>query len=139
MTDKMNTRHVNASIFRGFCPSCRSRSLEHPKDLNYNGLICRNENCNWRNVYYVGPKSKMRGSSGSSSKSAILLDLTIKKRYKTGICHYCDHFKYPNGKIIDPSTDRGAKQMQDGTWKCGVCQLNDIKKVTMLLNRRQDI
>jgi hypothetical protein len=53
----------------------------------------------------------------------ILIDMTSRprKRYKTGVCKTCDHSKYPQGKLIDPTTDKHARQMEDGRWKCGVC------------------
>jgi uncharacterized protein YbaR (Trm112 family) len=140
MTDK--SKHANSSIIQGICPVCKNRSLTYPKNPEYGGLVCRHSGCNWKDVYYIGksiPKSKMRGSSSSNSKSSsdILIDLTTKRRYKTGICHYCDHSKYPNGKIIDPTTDRNAIQMKNGSWKCGVCVLDNMKKLTSLLNRQK--
>jgi hypothetical protein len=78
---------------------------------------------------------------GRDNHMAIFVDRTSgkTKRYKTGICHYCDHNKYPNGKIIDPSTDRNAIQMKDGSWKCGVCNLDTLKKVTSLFNRQKGV
>jgi hypothetical protein len=54
----------------------------------------------------------------------IMIDLTPGnrgKRYKTGVCHFCSHDRYPSGKLIDPTTDHNARQMEDGRWKCGVC------------------
>jgi hypothetical protein len=53
----------------------------------------------------------------------IMIDLTSHphKRYNVNICHYCNHDKYPNGKVIDPTADHNAKQMKDGSFKCGVC------------------
>jgi hypothetical protein len=55
-----------------------------------------------------------------------------KKRYKTGVCHYCNDDKYPNGRLIDPATDRNARQMEDGTWKCGVCLAEGNAKLLSL-------
>jgi hypothetical protein len=53
----------------------------------------------------------------------IFLDCTTKpfRRYVTNRCHYCDHDKYPQGKVIDPTTDKQARQMKDGSFMCGYC------------------
>jgi hypothetical protein len=147
--DKMNRKHVNSSIMQGYCPSCGNRSLTYPKNPEYGGLACRHEGCNWKNVYYIGKptnKSKMAGSSDSSkskSDSGILIDMTNKnKRYRTGICYTCkDH---PNGKVIDPTTDKYARQMETGEWICGVCAGENTKKVLSLFGgqkqrRRENI
>jgi hypothetical protein len=48
----------------------------------------------------------------------LLIDMTKKRRYKVNRCHYCDHDKYPDGKIIDPS-DKYARRTDKGDYKCG--------------------
>jgi hypothetical protein len=70
----------------------------------------------------------------------ILIDMTNRnKRHVTGtsLCHYCRHDLFPHGKIIDHSTDKNAIRMKDGSWKCSVCLLEDMKKATALLNRQK--
>jgi hypothetical protein len=60
-----------------------------------------------------------------------LIDITEKgkpRRYQINRCHYCNHDKYPHGKPIDPTTDQYAKKMEDGSWKCGICVGEDVKK-----------
>jgi hypothetical protein len=44
-------------------------------------------------------------------------------------CQYCDHNKYPEGKIIDPTTDMYAKQTARGDWMRGVCVNEEVKKL----------
>ena len=68
--------------------------------------------------------------------TGILIDLTTpeRKRYVVNFCHYCDHDKYPNGKLIDPTTDHNAIKTAKGDWKCGVCVSEDNKKLLKLLN-----
>jgi hypothetical protein len=59
----------------------------------------------------------------------VMIDITEKgkpKRYTVNRCHYCDHDKYPEGKVIDPTTDKNAKQMKDGSWKCSYCITSDM-------------
>jgi hypothetical protein len=54
----------------------------------------------------------------------ILIDLTDRvkpKRYEVHRCHYCDHDKFPEGKPIDPTTDKQARQTDKGDWICGYC------------------
>jgi hypothetical protein len=58
---------------------------------------------------------------------------------------YLDHIVYydcilgsksvPNGKYIDPTTDHSAKQMENGSWKCGVCVASEenTKKLSGLM------
>jgi hypothetical protein len=60
----------------------------------------------------------------------ILIDLTSRprRRYNINLCHYCDHDKFPHGKPIDPTSDKEARQMKDGSWKCGICIGEDVKK-----------
>jgi hypothetical protein len=72
---------------------------------------------------------------------AIFVDRTSgkTKRYKTGICHYCDHSKYPNGKIIDPSTDKNARRTNKGDFMCGVCALEINQRIVESMNRRKGI
>jgi hypothetical protein len=70
----------------------------------------------------------------------ILIDMTNRnRRYKTGLCQYCNSDIFPHGKIVDPSTDRNANQMPNGSWKCGVCVIEDFKKATKLMNRGKGI
>jgi hypothetical protein len=60
------------------------------------------------------------------------------KKYKTGICYTCDHAKFPNGRVIDPSTDKNATyNAKTGKYTCGVCNLDNLKKTTALLNRQK--
>jgi hypothetical protein len=63
-----------------------------------------------------------------------MIDMTSRpyKRHRTGICRTCDHSKYPNGKVIDPTTDKYARQMEDGSWICGVCIGLENKKMLSL-------
>jgi hypothetical protein len=71
----------------------------------------------------------------------IMIDMTNRnKRYRggVGLCHYCRHDLFPHGKIFDASTDKVAKQMPNGSWKCGVCVREDFEKATRLMNRRYD-
>jgi hypothetical protein len=60
----------------------------------------------------------------------IMIDMTSRprKRYQINRCHSCSHDLYPEGKPIDPTTDKHAKQMEDKSWKCGVCVAEDVKK-----------
>jgi hypothetical protein len=54
------------------------------------------------------------------------------KRYNTGVCKFCDHSEYPDGKLIDPTTDHNARQMETGEWKCGVCVTEENAKLLSL-------
>jgi hypothetical protein len=68
------------------------------------------------------------------------IDLTQRKpkRYVTGRCHYCDHNRYPSGKLIDPTTDKMAKQTAEGDWMCGVFvieKFEEIKRLYEMNNR----
>jgi hypothetical protein len=65
----------------------------------------------------------------------IMIDLTSRqrKRYVINRCHYCNHDKYPNGKIIDPTIDKGI-MTDKGDWKCGTCVNEDSKKLLKLLD-----
>jgi hypothetical protein len=69
----------------------------------------------------------------------IMIDLTSRprKRYEIHRCHYCDHDLYPAGKPIDPTTDHNARQMEDGSFKCGVCVAEDVKKSLSLFSGRK--
>jgi hypothetical protein len=60
----------------------------------------------------------------------IFIDLTQgkPKSYVTGRCFYCDH-KHPNGKLIDPTIDKNAIRLKDGSWMCGVCNVEQIKNL----------
>jgi hypothetical protein len=69
------------------------------------------------------------------------IDMTNKgrpKRYKTGRCYYCDHDRYPDGKLIDPSTDKNAIQTPRGDWMCGECNFEEVKKL-LDMNKRGKI
>jgi hypothetical protein len=52
-----------------------------------------------------------------------MIDLTSRprRRYTVHRCHYCDSSRYPSGKIIDPTTDKQARQTDKGDWICGYC------------------
>jgi hypothetical protein len=67
----------------------------------------------------------------------IMIDLTSRprKRYETLRCYYCNSDKYPNGKVIDPTTDKTAHKTSRGDWKCGQCLIEDMYKMNKLLNR----
>jgi hypothetical protein len=68
----------------------------------------------------------------------ILIDLTSSgkgKRYKVNVCHYCNHDKFPNGKPIDPTSDKHAQKTAKGDWKCGACVYEGTKKL-LEMNRR---
>jgi hypothetical protein len=58
----------------------------------------------------------------------IMIDMTSRprRRYTINRCHYCSHERFPNGKPIDPTTDKNARQMSDGSWKCSVCITQDV-------------
>jgi hypothetical protein len=64
----------------------------------------------------------------------IMIDMTSRprKRYVINRCHYCDQHKYPEGKPIDPTTDHNARQMEDKSWKCGVCVAEETTKLLSL-------
>jgi hypothetical protein len=67
------------------------------------------------------------------TRDNIMTDLTSnRKRYKINLCHYCEHDKYPDGKPIDPTTDHHARQMEDKSWKCGVCVAEENAKLLSL-------
>jgi hypothetical protein len=70
----------------------------------------------------------------------IMIDLTShpRKRYNTGVCHFCDHSRYPDGKVIDPTTDKNAHMTSKGDWMCGTCSLERLYKMNKLLNRGED-
>ena len=131
---------MNYWIMRGYCPICRTKSLEQSKNIEYGGLTCTI--CDWKNVYYIGPrpksKSKSAGSSSASDSnkpnSATIIDMTDhNKRYKTGICYLCKgHEK--NGRVIDPTTDRYAQKLDDGSWVCGTCLREQNQKLLSLFS-----
>ena len=64
----------------------------------------------------------------------IMIDLTSRprRRYQINRCHYCDHERFPDGKPIDPTTDKHARQMEDKSWKCGICIGGENKKMLSL-------
>ena len=68
----------------------------------------------------------------------VLIDLTTRRRYNINRCHYCDHDKYPDGKIIDPS-DKYARHTDKGDFMCGVCALEINQKILESMNRRKGI
>jgi hypothetical protein len=39
------------------------------------------------------------------------------KRYVINRCHYRDHDRYPEGKMIDHTTDHGAHKTSRGDWE----------------------
>jgi hypothetical protein len=54
----------------------------------------------------------------------IMIDITEKgkpRRYEVHRCHYCNTDKYPEGKVIDPTTDKQARQTDKGDYICGYC------------------
>jgi hypothetical protein len=68
--------------------------------------------------------------------SDTIIDMTDRnKRYKTGICYSCDHSKYPNGKVIDPTTDKYSRQLEGGEWVCGTCIAQENAKLLSLFSR----
>jgi hypothetical protein len=60
-------------------------------------------------------------------------------RYVIHRCTYCDRDRWPIGKPIDPTTDKQAIQMKDGTFKCGVCIGEDVKKSLTLFGGKKDV
>jgi ribosomal protein L37AE/L43A len=62
----------------------------------------------------------------------IMIDMTSRphKRYRSGIalCHYCRHDLFPHGKMFDVSTDKDAIQIKNGSYKCGVCVREDLRR-----------
>ena len=58
-----------------------------------------------------------------------LIDLTKGPRVE--LCHYCDEWLFPHGKIISRD-DKYAKRQPDGSVKCGVCVQRDAKKMLEL-------
>ena len=67
----------------------------------------------------------------------ILIDMTNRnRRYKTGLCHYCNSDIFPHGKIVDPS-DKYARHTGKGDWKCGTCVNEESKKLLNMMNRRK--
>jgi hypothetical protein len=60
-----------------------------------------------------------------------MIDMTSKpyKRYVVHRCYYCDQDKYPNGKIIDPTTDEDAHKTARGDYMCGVCTIESLYKM----------
>ena len=63
-----------------------------------------------------------------------MIDMTSRphKRYNINRCHYCDHDRYPEGKSIDPTTDKHAKKTEKGDWICGVCVTEQNSKLFSL-------
>jgi hypothetical protein len=61
----------------------------------------------------------------------IMIEMTSRpsKRYLVNRCHYCDHDKYPEGKIIDPTTDHDARKTDKGDWICGTCVIEGLYKM----------
>jgi hypothetical protein len=51
-----------------------------------------------------------------------MIDMTSRppKRYVINRCHYRDHDRYPEGKMIDHTVDHGAHKTSRGDWMCGV-------------------
>ena len=125
--EKMPIKHVGPSLRNGICPSCNKRTLQKPDNPNYGGLICRNDQCLWKNIYYVGPKSKSNKAS-----AGIMIDLTNhNKRHQVNICYSCPGHE-EKGKPILPE-DRHARKTADGNgWICGTCALESDKKLLFL-------
>jgi hypothetical protein len=65
---------------------------------------------------------------------AILRDLT--KGAKVELCHYCDHWLFPRGKIISRH-DKDARRQPDGSLKCGTCVAQDNAKLLSLFGGEQ--
>jgi hypothetical protein len=66
-----------------------------------------------------------------------LIDLTTRKRHTLHRCHYCDHNKYPFGKVIIPVVDPIARRTSMGDWKCGDCIIADSNKIIEGMSRRK--
>jgi hypothetical protein len=57
-----------------------------------------------------------------------LKDTTTGESYIIHVCYECDPEQYPNGKPIDPTTDKLAEPNEKGEWMCGDCQVEDLNK-----------
>jgi hypothetical protein len=62
------------------------------------------------------------------SKMHKLKDTTTGENYIIHVCYECDPDQYPNGKPIDPYTDKLAEPNEKGEWVCGECQIEDLNK-----------
>lgn len=70
----------------------------------------------------------------------IMIDMTSRprRRYQINRCHYCSHDLYLEGKPIDPTTDKHAKQMEDKSWKCGTCIGEENSKMLSLFGAKRN-
>jgi hypothetical protein len=58
-----------------------------------------------------------------------MIDITERgkpKRYEVHRCFQCDHNKYPEGKIIDPTIDKNWHRNSKGEYVCGVCTVEQM-------------
>jgi len=101
----------------------------------------------------VGTAEEVRIQRCGGGKQRLMTDLTIK-RYKVygndkntidmliekkshtfNRCHYCDHQKYPRGKVIMPY-DKFQRETDKGDYMCGTCALELNRRILDSLNRR---
>jgi hypothetical protein len=61
--------------------------------------------------------------------------LTEKERHTFNRCHYCDHQKYPRGRVIMPY-DKFQRNTDKGDFMCGTCALELNRKILDSMNRR---
>jgi hypothetical protein len=68
-----------------------------------------------------------------------MIDMTSRphKRYNINRRHYCDPDRYPEGKPIDPTTDRHAKKTEKGDWMCSFCIGEENKKMLSLFGEQK--
>lgn len=60
------------------------------------------------------------------------------KKHTLHRCHYCNHDKYPFGKVIMPH-DKHARKTDKNDWMCGECTLELSQKVLDAMNRRKGL
>jgi hypothetical protein len=57
------------------------------------------------------------------------------KKHNLHRCFYCDHSKYPQGKVIMPH-DKHARKTDKGDFICGICNLELNQKLIEGMSRR---
>jgi hypothetical protein len=56
------------------------------------------------------------------------------KKHTLHRCFYCDHSKFPQGKVIMPH-DKYARKTDKNDWMCGVCVNEESKKIIEGMSR----
>jgi hypothetical protein len=65
-----------------------------------------------------------------------MIDMTSRPHKRYNI-NRLDPDRYPEGKPIDPTTDRHAKKTEKGDWMCSFCIGEENKKMLSLFGEQK--